>query len=239
VLIFMTLSILIFQDYPLTAVMIILLALLNDLPIMMISVDNVPMSKKPVRWQMKDVMSTALLLGFISVGFSFILYWFAYQWASPAGEMAPWLVEMIGVDTLAHWKTILPPLIDATGKVSPADNPIGTLMFLKLAVAGHMTLYMARTGKSCFAARPWPAWKLLVVCEGTQLLGLMLGVYGIFMPALGWEWAIFLIVFALVELLITDFIKVAVVRAMSLEGGKKMQKHFARVTRKVHAFSHP
>jgi len=239
VLIFMTLSILIFQDYPLTAVMIILLALLNDLPIMMISVDNVPMSKKPVRWQMKDVMSTALLLGFISVGFSFVLYWFAYQWSSPIGEMAPWLVGLLGADTIASWKTILPPLLDGKGTIDPANNPIGTLMFLKLAIAGHMTLYMARTGKSFFSTRPWPAWKLLVVCELTQLVGLLLGVYGIFMPALGWSWGIFLVGFAVAELLITDCIKVVVVRAMSLEGGKKMQRHFHRVSRKVHAFSHP
>ncbi|MEE9603374.1 MAG: hypothetical protein V3V75_08725, partial [Thermoguttaceae bacterium] len=152
-------------------------------------------------------------------------------------------VESIGPDRLASWKKILPPLLDykhwKMGSISPAHNPISTLMFLTLAVAGHMTLYMARTGKSCFFARPWPAWKLLAVCEATQVGGLLLGVYGVFMPALGWHWGIFLIAFALIELLITDAIKVVIVGMMSLEGGRKTQKHFQRVSRKVHAYSHP
>ena len=42
VLLFMTASILIFNFYPVTAIMIVLLALLNDIPIMMIADDNAP-----------------------------------------------------------------------------------------------------------------------------------------------------------------------------------------------------
>jgi H+-transporting ATPase len=45
-LIFITLSILIFQFYPVTALMIVLLALLNDAPIMTIAYDNVNIFKK-------------------------------------------------------------------------------------------------------------------------------------------------------------------------------------------------
>ena len=47
VLLFMTLSILIFNFYPVTAIMIVLLALLNDLPIMMIAYDNAPVAGQP------------------------------------------------------------------------------------------------------------------------------------------------------------------------------------------------
>ena len=43
VLLFMTASILIFNFYPVTAVMIVLLALFNDVPIMMIADDNAPL----------------------------------------------------------------------------------------------------------------------------------------------------------------------------------------------------
>ena len=49
VLIFMTLSILVFNFYPVTAIMIVLLALLNDLPIMTIAYDNVKYSNEPER----------------------------------------------------------------------------------------------------------------------------------------------------------------------------------------------
>ena len=56
VLLFMTLSILVFNFYPVTAVMIVLLAILNDFPIMMIAYDNVPVSQRPVRWNMHRVL---------------------------------------------------------------------------------------------------------------------------------------------------------------------------------------
>ena len=44
-LLFMTASILIFNFYPVTAIMVVLLALLNDLPIMMIAYDNAPFAR--------------------------------------------------------------------------------------------------------------------------------------------------------------------------------------------------
>jgi H+-transporting ATPase len=50
VLLFMTLAILVFDFYPVTAVMIVLLAILNDFPIMMIAYDNAPVAEGPVRW---------------------------------------------------------------------------------------------------------------------------------------------------------------------------------------------
>ena len=49
VILFISLSILIFGNEPLSAVMIILLALLNDIPVMAIAYDNDVLSKKPVR----------------------------------------------------------------------------------------------------------------------------------------------------------------------------------------------
>ncbi|HDO51549.1 MAG TPA: plasma-membrane proton-efflux P-type ATPase, partial [Rhizobiales bacterium] len=52
VLLFMTLSILVFNFYPVTAIMIVLLAILNDFPIMMIAYDNAPVAERPVRWDM-------------------------------------------------------------------------------------------------------------------------------------------------------------------------------------------
>jgi H+-transporting ATPase len=74
VLIFLTASILIFNFYPLTAVMIVILALLNDIPIMMIAYDNVKIQEKPVRWNMHEVLVVASLLGVTGVFASFFLF---------------------------------------------------------------------------------------------------------------------------------------------------------------------
>ncbi len=56
VLFFMTLAILVFNFYPVTAVMIVMLALLNDGAILSIAYDNVHYKDKPEAWNMRLVL---------------------------------------------------------------------------------------------------------------------------------------------------------------------------------------
>ena len=77
VLLFMTLSIMVFDFYPVTAVMIVLLAIFNDVPIMMIAYDNAPLAQRPVRWDMRRVLTLSAVLGVLGVIASFALFWFA------------------------------------------------------------------------------------------------------------------------------------------------------------------
>lgn len=76
IILFLTLAIGIFNFYPVTAVMIVLLALLNDIPVMMIAYDNVAPEKKPVRWDMKEVLVVATVLGALGVVSSFLLFYY-------------------------------------------------------------------------------------------------------------------------------------------------------------------
>ena len=73
VILFITLSILIFQFYPVTALMIVLLAILNDIPIMTIAYDNVKISNSPETWDMRRVLIVATFLGVIGVISSFLI----------------------------------------------------------------------------------------------------------------------------------------------------------------------
>jgi len=77
IIIFMTLAITIFNFYPITAIMIILLALLNDLPILMIATDNTKMHQQPVRWDMREMLVLSTWLGIAGVISSFTLFWVA------------------------------------------------------------------------------------------------------------------------------------------------------------------
>jgi H+-transporting ATPase len=63
VLLFITLAILVFNFYPLTAVMIVMLALLNDGAILSIAYDNVHYQNKPEAWNMRLVLGIATVLG--------------------------------------------------------------------------------------------------------------------------------------------------------------------------------
>jgi len=74
IILFMTLSIVVFDFYPITALMIILLALLNDLPILAIAYDNTRVHEKPVRWRMPELLTISSLLGATGVVASFVLF---------------------------------------------------------------------------------------------------------------------------------------------------------------------
>ena len=74
VLLFMTLSILVFNFYPVTAIMIVLLAILNDGSIISIAFDRVRYSNKPEAWNMPRVLKISTLLGMIGVVASFGLF---------------------------------------------------------------------------------------------------------------------------------------------------------------------
>ena len=169
VLFFMTLSILVFNFYPITALMIVLLALLNDLPIIAIAYDNVKYSDKPEKWNMRVVLGIATVLGTAGVISSFgILY---------IGE------EMLHL----------------------SSECIQSFIYLKLSVAGHLTLFVARTRGPFWSIRP--AKVLLLAIISTQLIATLIVVYGIFLPPIGWKLALFVWGYALAWFIVNDYVK--------------------------------
>jgi H+-transporting ATPase len=171
VLIFLTLAIVVFNFYPLTSVMIIILALLNDLPIMMIAYDKVKIQEKPVRWNMRSVLLVSSLLGTTGVISSFVLFLLGSQ--------------VFNLDSAT----------------------LQTLIFLKMTVGGHMTIYLARTGIHHFWERPFPSGALFFTAEITQIIGTFVAVYGILMAPIGWALAGVVWGYALLSFLITDLLK--------------------------------
>ena len=67
---------------------------------------------------------------------------------------------------------------------------IQTLMYLKLSVAGHLTIFLART-RGPFWSTPHPARILLTAVLGTQAAATLIAVFGVFMTPIGWGWALF------------------------------------------------
>ena len=75
VLLFMTLTILIFNFFPVTAIMIVMLALLNDAAILSIAYDNVTYKEEPETWNMRLVLGMATVLGVVGPVASFGLFY--------------------------------------------------------------------------------------------------------------------------------------------------------------------
>ncbi|VVB94621.1 Copper-exporting P-type ATPase B [uncultured archaeon] len=172
VLIMLTLAIIFFNFYPLTAVMIVILSLLNDLPIMTIAYDNTRIIGRPASWEMRKVLFIATIIGAVGVVFSFLLFFYSEQ--------------------VLH----LPRPV------------IQTLMFMKFAVAGHLTIYLTRTHSHHFWSRPFPAGILFWTTEATQFVGVLFAVYGVFMVPLGWSLAALAIGFALADFIVADSVKI-------------------------------
>lgn len=79
IILLMTLAIVVFNFYPITALMIILLALLNDIPILTIASDNTRVDSNPVRWNMPEILSISSILGIAGVISSFLLFYILIQ----------------------------------------------------------------------------------------------------------------------------------------------------------------
>ncbi|MGD0886438.1 MAG: plasma-membrane proton-efflux P-type ATPase, partial [Thermodesulfovibrionales bacterium] len=174
VLLFMTLAILVFNFYPLTAVMIVMLALLNDGAILSIAYDNVQYKDKPEAWNMRMVLGIATVLGVIGVVSAFGLFY---------------LGERVFHLDRAH---------------------IQTLMYLKLSVAGHLTIFLTRTRGPFWSHRP--ARILWLAVLGTQIVATLIAVYGLFMTPLGWGWALSVWGYALAWFLVNDRVKLLAYR---------------------------
>ena len=180
VLLFMTLAILIFNFYPVTAVMIVMIALLNDGAILSIAYDNVRYRDRPEAWNMRLVLAISTVLGIIGVIAAFGLFYLGLR-----------------IFHLDHAR-------------------VQTMMYLKLSIAGHLTIFLTRTRGPFWSIRP--AGLLWVAVLGTQIVATLISVYGLFMAPLGWRWAAFVWGYALAWFLVNDRIKLLAYRIFDSPG---------------------
>nr|NQU92344.1 plasma-membrane proton-efflux P-type ATPase [Bacteroidota bacterium] len=181
VLFFTVLAILIFNQYPVTAIMIVLLAVFNDFPIMAISYDRVKYSMKPERWNMNKVIGIASVLGFTNVVFTFFIY-------------------LIGRDIM-HF----------------SGNELQTLVFAELSIAGNLTIFLSRTRGPLWSIRPGSGlvWATLI---SKGIISLIVA-FGLLMAPIGW-WVLFVWGYAMVQMMITDRVKLLAYRVFDYVGVK-------------------
>jgi H+-transporting ATPase len=191
----MTLAILVFNFYPVTAVMIVMLALLNDGAILSIAYDNVHYKDQPEAWNMRMVLGISTVLGIIGVVAAFGLFFLAER--------------VFNLD----------------------QGHAQTLMYLKLSVAGHLTIFLTRTRGRFWTIRP--ARVLLLAVFGTQTVATLIAVFSIFMTPLGWGWALFVWVYAIAWFLVNDQVKVLAYRI--LDPVKAAPPNSARPKKQAHS----
>ncbi|MGA7578780.1 MAG: plasma-membrane proton-efflux P-type ATPase [Desulfobaccales bacterium] len=180
IMFFVVLAMIFFNFYPITAIMIILLAFFNDIPIMAIAFDRTLVEPNPVKWNMRRVLTLSTVLGLTGVLGSFLMLIVAKNWLK-------------------------------------LDIPqIQTFIFLKMAVAGHLTLFVTRTPRM-FLKKPHPAPILFWSAVITKLLATLFVVYpfGLITP-IHWRGVGVIWAYCLVWLFMGDLAKLAVLRHMDM-----------------------
>ncbi|CPR05526.1 metal cation transporter p-type ATPase a, CtpF [Mycobacterium bohemicum DSM 44277] len=172
VLLLITLAVVFMNFFPVTAAMIVFLALLNDGAILSIAYDHVRGSAKPVKWDMRAVLTIATVLGVVGVVATFTLFFIADK-----------------VFGLNH-------------------DLIRTMIYLKLSVAGQLTIFLTRS-RGPFWSGPAPARLLLGAVITAQTVATLIAVYGAAMTPLGWRWAGVVWAYAVVWFLFNDRVKLA------------------------------
>ncbi len=189
------LATILFGFSPLTPMMIVLVALLDDVPIMTIAYDNTRLPKKPVRWDLNGILLGSSYLGFLSVVETLGVLLIGMQWL----ENPVW----------QDWM----PLTRAQ---------LQTAMFLQLVAGGHLLLFVVRS-RSAFFRRPWPAKPLFFTVAGTQALVVLICGFGWFVTPLPWSLIGLIWIYILVWMAVLDLVKCALYRRLmrkSPSGGR-------------------
>ena len=198
IMFFVVLAMIFFNFYPITAIMIILLAFLNDIPIMTIAYDHTGLEKRPVRWNMTQVITVATAMGIVGVLGSFGMLLLAMDW--------------LHLDIAQ----------------------IQTYVFLKMAIAGHLVLFVART-KGHFWKRPWPAPIMIWSAVITKAAATILAVYGFgLITPISWKDAGLIWGYSITSALVTDMVKVQVYKHLENRAAhhrnflKRIKTHLVR-----------
>ncbi len=153
VLLLVSVCVIAFGFKPVTAIMIVILALLNDGALLSIAYDRAEGASSPSRWDMRQVLVISSSLGVLGV------------------------LETLGLVMLG---TTVFGLTGATGLLV-----LQTMVFLKLAVSGHFTVFVART-TGPFWSHPAPSWLLLGAVISTKVIATAIAAAGFMMAPLSW-----------------------------------------------------
>lgn len=182
------LSSIIFKFQPLTAVAIVMMSLLDDLPIMSIAYDNTAVGTKPMRWRMSHVLTTSTILGIFSV-------------------IQSMLILSVGYGLVNHHDTF--GWLDMVNQ-----SQLQTIMFIQIVSAGCLMLFVCRAEK-WFFERPFPAKILLLATCSTQIITILMCFFGWLVPAISLETIAFVWGYNIIWMFIMNIIKLTVDRHLN------------------------
>jgi len=152
---------------------------------MTIAYDNVPAAEQPVRWNIQGILVFASFMGLLSVVETFGLLLIGLRWVAD-----PQLQDMIRLDAAQ----------------------LQTVMFLQLAVGGHLLLFVVRTKRSLFQP-PYPSARLFWAIVATQVVAVVICLVGVGVSAIPLAAIVAVWIYCLLWMVVLDILKLAFLRA--------------------------
>jgi H+-transporting ATPase len=100
-----------------------------------------------------------------------------------------------------------------------------SIIFLKLVVAGHLTMFVTRNTGHFWSVRPSGIFFWSVIL--TDIFATLLVVFGWFLAPIGWQLAAFVWVYSLIAFLLEDYLKIYFAKLLDHSGVKYLQTRLA------------
>ncbi|KAG1472104.1 hypothetical protein G6F56_001741 [Rhizopus delemar] len=162
------------ENWQMPPIFLILISVLNDAATMIMTVDNVTISKHPNTWRLRLLVVLSTVLAFF-----------------------------LSLVSFAHFYMFRDVIKVTSGQLS-------TVMYLHISAAPHFIIFSTRTDGYCW--KSLPSWSFTLVVLGTQMIALILSVYGAVGDAsvegIGWSMGLVILTIALVTFVLVDLVKV-------------------------------
>ncbi|KAG0364380.1 hypothetical protein BGZ54_007591 [Gamsiella multidivaricata] len=175
-------------DWSLPARLLILICILNDLATLVIAVDNAQLSPHPDKWRIGQLITMSVVLGICLTALSFA-HFFTF-WKHFHYEPLP---ESANYD----------------------DRKLESVMYLHISSAPHFVIFSTRLTGYFWENLPSPLFAAVII--GTQIIALLMVVFGGLTPKVPFSQAIVVLLISFAYFIILDVVKVQLFKVWSFE----------------------
>ncbi|KAF8939562.1 H(+)-ATPase [Dissophora ornata] len=175
-------------DWSLPAHLLILICILNDLATLVISVDNAQLSPHPDKWRIGQLISMSIILGICLTALSFAHFF-------------------------TFWKHFGYAPVPADSDASL--RKLESVMYLHISSAPHFVIFSTRLTGYFWENLPSPLFACVII--GTQIVALLMVVFGGLTPKIPFSQAIVILLISFAYFILLDVVKVQIFKIWSFE----------------------
>ncbi|KAF9924342.1 hypothetical protein BGZ67_009337 [Mortierella alpina] len=175
-------------DWSLPAHLLILICILNDLATLVIAVDNAQISAHPDKWRIGQLITMSIVLGVLLTALSFAHFYIFW-----------------------HVYGYEPVDLHAPEE----ERRLESIMYLHISSAPHFVIFSTRLTGYFWENLPSPIFAVVII--GTQIIALLMVIFGGLTPKVPAGQAIVVLVISFVYFIMLDVVKVQMFKRWSFE----------------------